>query len=145
MFKSVVFASALLLVPVAAQAVTIDPQITPADEKAIDARMEAFFKDVNAGHVDTALSNGFLPRMSTDNKTTLQGMTTQMQVAVNYAGLPLKSEIMSETVLASVLVARSYVVYSKDMPVSFKLIFFKTPDGWYIQSLMFQDFKAQDY
>ncbi len=142
MLKAIAVASTLLLTPAVAFAA---PVVSPADEKAIDARVETLFKDMNAGHVDTALANGFLPRMSTDNKSALQGLSTQIQAGVNYAGLPLKSEMMSETVLASVMVARTYVAYSKDLPVRVKLTFFKTPDGWYIQSLYFESFQAQDY
>jgi hypothetical protein len=142
MFKAIVVASALLLTPVAAFA---GPAVSPADEKAIDARADSLFKEMNTGHVDTALANAFLPRMSTDNKSALQGLSTQIQAGVNFAGLPLKSEMISENVLASVLVARTYVAYSKDIPVRVKLTFFKTPDGWFVQSLYFDSFQAQDY
>ncbi len=142
MFKAITIASALLLIPTAVFAA---PTVSPADEKAIDARADTLFKEMNTGPVDTALAHGFLPRMSTDNKSALQGLSTQIQAGVNFAGLPLKSEMISEDVLASVMVARTYIAYSKDVPVRVKLIFFKTPDGWYIQSLYFDSFQSQDY
>ena len=139
--KVIAISALLCLAPVAVHA----EDISPADSKAIDARVDALFKEINAGHTDAALNANFLSRMATDNKQALQALSVQMQAAIGFVGLPMKTEMISQNEIASVLVERTYVAYAKDMPVRFRFIFFKTSDGWYLQSLFFDDFKAQDY
>lgn len=152
MLKSILLSSVLLCaVPVMAHAVEPAAEtssattISDADNQAIDAKANAFFTDLNAGHTDTAYYNAFVPRMATENKQALQGLISQTQTALAFAGLPVKWEKMSQTELASVMVARTYIVYSKDLPARFKFTFFKTPQGWYVQSVFFNDFNAQEY
>ncbi|ESQ93666.1 hypothetical protein [Asticcacaulis benevestitus] len=118
-------------------------EVSEADKKAIDVKVDAFFNGLNAGKTEEAMVTIFLPRM-TDKKLELQNLAGQTDMAVKYAGTPVKWVVMDQNALADMLVYRKYLVYSDDMPFKFTFVFFKTSKGWFAQSVNFSDINPSD-
>jgi hypothetical protein len=125
-------------VPVLAHA-----EVSAADQKAIDAKVDTFFTGLNAGKTEEAMTKIFVPRMA-DKKLELQNLAGQTDMAVKYAGTPVKWTVMDQNELADMLVYRKYLVYSDDMPFKFTFVFFKTSKGWFAQSVNFSDINPGD-
>ena len=128
-----------LALPVMAHA-----DITDADNKAIDAKVDAFFAGINAGKTEEAMYGVFIPRI-TDKKLELQNLISQTDMAAKYAGLPLTWTVMEEKAMADRLVRRQYLVYNSDMPFKFTFVFFKTDKGWFAQTVNFSNISPDDF
>ncbi|CAL4866187.1 hypothetical protein MMA231_00425 [Asticcacaulis sp. MM231] len=139
MLRAFILSLAMLFdMPVLAHA-----EISAADKKDIDAKVDAFMTGVSAGKTLEAANAIFLPRL-TEKKVELQNLASQMSLAVSYAGGPLKWAVMQETQSADVLVFRQYVAYGTELPLKFNFVFFKTPKGWFAYNVFFSDIAASD-
>jgi hypothetical protein len=117
--------------------------VSAADQKTIDDKVDTFFNGLNAGKTEEAMTTIFLPRM-TDKKLEMQNLAGQTDMAVKYAGTPVKWVVMEQNELADMLVYRKYLVYSDDMPFKFTFVFFKTSKDWFAQSVNFADLSISD-
>lgn len=129
----------LFAVPVLAHA-----EVSAADSTEIDTKITAFFTSINKGDTRPAFEKLFLSRVS-DKKQEVDNLINQTGLAIAYLHSPVKWDLAEQKEMGKVLIYRNYIVYSDEMPMKFRFVFFKTSKGWQAQSVFFNDVAISDF
>jgi hypothetical protein len=129
----------LFAMPVLAHA-----EVSAADSTEIDGKVAAFFTSLNQGDTRPAFEKLFLPRVS-DKKQEVDNLINQTALAISYLHGPVKWDLADQKEMGKVLIYRNYIVYSDEMPMKFRFVFFKTNKGWQAQSVFFNDVAISDF
>jgi hypothetical protein len=132
MLKAIVVAGVLTLVaPAAAPAQTAG---SPA------ALAEAFFTQLQAGDVLKAYQDMWRGSAIMDKKQAdVENIASQNQVVLRNYGKVLGWELMSEKVIAPSLIERLYLLRTENVPLFYKVQFYRPSTKWIVGNIYFTD------
>ncbi|HEX7945312.1 MAG TPA: hypothetical protein VF495_11635, partial [Phenylobacterium sp.] len=132
MLKAIVVAGALALAaPAAAPAQSAN---SPA------ALAEAFFTQVQAGEVLKAYQDMWRGSAIMDKKQAdVENIAAQNQAILRSYGKVLGWELMSEKVIAPSLVERLYLLRTENVPLFYKVQFYRPGTKWIVGNIYFTD------
>lgn len=139
MLRAILISLAVILaLPVTAMA-----EVTAADLKAIDTKVDIFFKTANQGKTTEAFTAFMLPETANEPDLISQLAGTMDQLRTYYE-VPFEYDLIKTTTAGNRLVVRDYIIYTDKVPYFIRVSMFKTSTGWFGQYVTMKDLKPED-
>lgn len=122
----------------------VHAEISTEDNQAINAKMDAFFKDLNAGQTQLAYHDLMLP-VASESPDNMKVLIETTDKVVAYMGTPLKYEVIKQVAKGDQLVYREYNMYNDKLPYKVRVVMFRTSTGWRAQALYLKDFAIDEF
>jgi|GEM_PF-6156220 len=118
-------------------------EITEADRKQIDQKVDTFFMHFNEGDMDATYKGIFIEGVY-DNPNIIKNLINQTKTIYEYYSSPVKWVLSKENTEADILIYRTYIILNDKAASRLRIVYQKTSKGWYVNALLFSDITVLD-